>query len=1118
LFHRRRAITRRSGKEPAKEPIEKDAGEKDAARANLDDASLPDGEKPAPEGEADTGAEADASVGLSSAEASVGVSSAASAPPRVWMATESMGEAASSCLGFYGAAFDAAGRRILAHSHGGALHLWRRSDDGTESGDGTESAPGASSTPQSATPQSATPRASSGKPPAVPGGKKSPGRKITVTRTTSTRTVVKRDASSAPETTVVKEVTTTRTVDDDAENAAAVAVVVNGKSSAKTKTNPNPKASSAADPGSAGPGFERTLSTETLGSSDPGEEGEHPENARPPPENAALGPRWVPAPACSGHAGDVACLSWDVAGRFLLTGSGDLTTRLHARWDAEENDDRASIPSSRARGWRQIARPQAHGHAIACVAALPPPRREGGGDSADDNSADDDDDDDDARGGGDDSGTAAAATARAERKLARLAGSVSFVSGADEKTLRVFEAPGTFLGTMARSLPASDARGRAAFRAAAKRAGDENALGAELPQLGLSNKAVRGAAPEGWLGVDDAPPANDDVAAGATPSRAEKKPSSDAGAGGPFEGSDSPKTPKGGPESADAGEEKPRTPARSPSFLEYLGLASPEPEEKTRAEGEEAAPEGDEEKAGEAEAEAEEEEEEEISAAAFARNPPAAEATHPSKEPSNASPTEAADPSGVSMPAGRSEAAVAAGGAPRGRSDSDSEDPSAEKPPTRSEDPGSEDPGAKKTSPPEQTDPSKNAGEDSGQPHSSSFGRTTPSALSAPPPEEVLAQATLWPESRKIYGHGNDLSCVASHPAGTLVASACKAQSAGAASVWFWDPLDDWKPLGNLPGATLTVVALQFANAKTAAQDMLLAASRDRHVCLYVPASVPAASETGGASGVWGESGWTLATRVKAHAKALLSAAWAPRGAHTFATAGRDKRVRVWAVDEQRAAIAREELPAFDASPTAVAFAPRRVKGRLVLAVGSEDGGIRLFSGGRILIGKDEADGSPTRAPGTAPWLPLASANFFDAHAGAVRALAWRPTVKVVVEAGAGAAGGTGARTTTTGGGDDGSRSGASTRSRGSRASSRGGSPRSLSPSASSLYFGLAGMVLDTEPDEESDEEDVEADEAMTLASCGADRAVRLFSVRRRGGAGGSASSGQREASPFARH
>ena len=104
------------------------------------------------------------------------------------------------------------------------------------------------------------------------------------------------------------------------------------------------------------------------------------------------------------------------------------------------------------------------------------------------------------RGGGDDSGTAAAATARAERKLARLAGSVSFVSGADEKTLRVFEAPGTFLGTMARSLPASDARGRAAFRAAAKRAGDENALGAELPQLGLSNKAVRGAAPEGWLG------------------------------------------------------------------------------------------------------------------------------------------------------------------------------------------------------------------------------------------------------------------------------------------------------------------------------------------------------------------------------------------------------------------------------------------------------------------------------------------------------------------------------------------------------------------------------------------------------------------------------------------
>jgi elongator complex protein 2 len=48
----------------------------------------------------------------------------------VWMAAASMGEAAASCLGFYGAAFNRTGDRIIAHSHGGALHAWREEDAG----------------------------------------------------------------------------------------------------------------------------------------------------------------------------------------------------------------------------------------------------------------------------------------------------------------------------------------------------------------------------------------------------------------------------------------------------------------------------------------------------------------------------------------------------------------------------------------------------------------------------------------------------------------------------------------------------------------------------------------------------------------------------------------------------------------------------------------------------------------------------------------------------------------------------------------------------------------------------------------------------------------------------
>lgn len=474
----------------------------------------------------------------------------------VWMAVASMGEAAASCLGFYGASFDAAGDDIIANGHGGALHRWRQE---------------------------------------------------------------------------------------------------------------------------------------------------------------GVGGDWVPAPACSGHVDDVSCLSWDAAGRYLLTGSGDLTTRLHASWDAE---------GAVASGWRQIARPQVHGHAVTCVAATPP--------------------------------------ARADRADA---GSTTFVSGADEKTLRVFDAPGTFLGTLARSLSRADADADAvaALEAAAAEAGDD-AAGAELPQLGLSNKAIRTVDGDAPIGDAPAPP-DDDV-----------------------------------------------------------------------------------------------------------------------------------------------------------------------------------------------------------------VGSVTPATLSSAPLEEVLAQATLWPESRKLYGHGNDVACVASHPLGTLVASACKAQSATAAEVWMWDSATDWRPLGRLSGATLTVVALRFAEnrRRVAGGDLLLAASRDRHVALYAPPrDAPA--------GTWGE-GWTLTARVKAHAKAIYDASWAPGDARIFATAARDKRVKVWAVEgdarEGDAAVRATAELSFPAAATATAFARRDARGRLVLAVGLEDGAIRILAGG--------LDG----------WTPAAEVPAADAHAGAVRALGWRPGKK----------------------------------------------------------------------------------------------------------------------------
>jgi len=103
-----------------------------------------------------------------------------------------------------------------------------------------------------------------------------------------------------------------------------------------------------------------------------------------------------------------------------------------------------------------------------------------------------------------------------------------------------------------------------------------------------------------------------------------------------------------------------------------------------------------------------------------------------------------------------------------------------------------------------------------------------PSVVHDPPYEEHLAQNTLWPEIRKLYGHGNDVFCVCSSPSGRLIASACKAQSAGAAAVWVWE-VGSWKPISQLSGHTLTVTQLEFSHDGR----YLLSGSRDRSFSLW---------------------------------------------------------------------------------------------------------------------------------------------------------------------------------------------------------------------------------------------------------------------------------------------
>ncbi|XP_012259817.2 elongator complex protein 2 [Athalia rosae] len=126
---------------------------------------------------------------------------------------------------------------------------------------------------------------------------------------------------------------------------------------------------------------------------------------------------WAPRSAPSGHFSEAVDLCWDPKGRFLLTASIDQTTRAHAPWF----DVRSGSET-----WHEIGRPQVHGYDISCLAMLSP---------------------------------------------------YIFASGAEEKVVRTFGAPATFINYLKKLSNADDCSGLTAESAA-------------VPALGLTNKAV----------------------------------------------------------------------------------------------------------------------------------------------------------------------------------------------------------------------------------------------------------------------------------------------------------------------------------------------------------------------------------------------------------------------------------------------------------------------------------------------------------------------------------------------------------------------------------------------------------------------------------------------------
>lgn len=210
--------------------------------------------------------------------------------------------------------------------------------------------------------------------------------------------------------------------------------------------------------------------------------------------------------------------------------------------------------------------------------------------------------------------------------------------------------------------------------------------------------------------------------------------------------------------------------------------------------------------------------------------------------------------------------------------------------------------------------------------------------IAHPPFEESLSRHTLWPEIEKLYGHGYEISCLAASHDGKLIASACKASSLNHAVIRIFET-ERWTELRPpLAVHTLTATRLRFS----ADDRFLLSVGRDRQWAVFERQET---SKDGEMSYVLKQA------EPKGHTRMILDGAWAPSGTTTdgvesraFATAGRDKNVKVWALTAEGnfglCATIADEHPV-----TAVDILSRQDEsGHCLLASGNDAGKVKIHT------------------------------------------------------------------------------------------------------------------------------------------------------------------------------
>lgn len=197
-----------------------------------------------------------------------------------------------------------------------------------------------------------------------------------------------------------------------------------------------------------------------------------------------------------------------------------------------------------------------------------------------------------------------------------------------------------------------------------------------------------------------------------------------------------------------------------------------------------------------------------------------------------------------------------------------------------------------------------------------------------PPLEDQLARYTLWPEHEKLYGHGYEISAVAVSHDRKVIATACKASSIDHAVIRLYDTSDWHEIRPSLAAHTLTIASLCFSDD----DQYLLSVARDRQWALFSRSK---------------EDPYTyehFTSNPKGHSRMILDAAWAPGSDNLcFATAGRDKSVKLWQMKEGEGAFACNSTIPFKSPITAISFLPLVHSGTFILAAGEETGELSIY-------------------------------------------------------------------------------------------------------------------------------------------------------------------------------